>query len=124
MSYVESRMSVIAPNLSHVTDPSTAAKLLMAAGGLQAFCKIPACNVQVFGRDKKTNIGLSRASQEKHTGYIYNSKLALDVPSDLRRKVVKLVAAKAVLAARIDVGHGSPQGRISAAWPTISHRTY
>ncbi|ORY93750.1 pre-mRNA-processing factor 31 [Syncephalastrum racemosum] len=112
MSYVESRMSVIAPNLSHVTDPSTAAKLLTAAGGLQAFCKIPACNVQVLGRDRKINIGLSRASQEKHTGYIYSSNLALSVPPDLRRKVVKIVAAKAVLAARIDAGHGSPQGEM------------
>jgi U4/U6 small nuclear ribonucleoprotein PRP31 len=47
MNYVESRMTVIAPNLSHIVGTSTAAKLLTAAGGLAAFLKIPSCNVQV-----------------------------------------------------------------------------
>lgn len=40
-------MTLIAPNLSNVVGSSTAAKLLTAAGGLSAFCKIPACNIEV-----------------------------------------------------------------------------
>ncbi|KAI9279569.1 hypothetical protein BY458DRAFT_584703 [Sporodiniella umbellata] len=110
MSYVESRMSVIAPNLSHVVGTSTAAKLLTAAGGLVAFCKIPACNVQVLGNNKKTNIGFSSAHMEKHAGYIYYSELVNSVPQDLRRKAVKIIAGKAALAARIDSSHKSPSG--------------
>ncbi|RCH82850.1 U4/U6-U5 snRNP complex subunit prp31 [Rhizopus azygosporus] len=110
MSYVESRMTVIAPNLSYVVGTSTAAKLLTAAGGLLAFCKIPACNVQVLGNNKKTNTGFSTAHMERHAGYIYYSDIVKSVPQDLRRKVVKIISGKAVLAARIDATHQSPHG--------------
>ncbi|KAI7902736.1 uncharacterized protein BX663DRAFT_510302 [Cokeromyces recurvatus] len=103
MNYVESRMTVIAPNLSHIVGTSTAAKLLTAAGGLTAFCKIPACNVQ-------TNTGFSTAHMDRHAGYVFYSEPVISAPSDLKKKVVKIVSAKAVLAARIDASHRSPHG--------------
>ena len=112
IDYVESRMALVAPNMSNVVGSSTAAKLLTAAGGLSAFCKIPACNVQVLGNNKKTNTGFSSASMERHTGYIYGSDMVLAVPSDLRRKATKIIAAKCVLAARIDVMNTSPTGKV------------
>ncbi|OBZ89935.1 U4/U6 small nuclear ribonucleoprotein Prp31 [Choanephora cucurbitarum] len=111
MNYVESRMTVIAPNLSYVVGTSTAAKLLTAAGGLSAFCKIPACNVQVVGNDKKTNTGFSTAHMDRHSGYISYAEPVLAAPQDLKKKLVKIVAAKAALAARIDASHKSPQGQ-------------
>jgi RNA processing factor Prp31 len=46
--YVESRMAFIAPNLSNVIGPSTAAKLMGVAGGLTALSKMPSCNVLVW----------------------------------------------------------------------------
>lgn len=46
-SYVSSRMNVLAPNLSTIIGPTTAAKLLGVAGGLAALAKLPACNVHV-----------------------------------------------------------------------------
>ena len=49
LSYVESRMSFIAPNLTSVVGASTAAKLMGIAGGLTALSKMPACNVEVSG---------------------------------------------------------------------------
>ncbi|KAI7868164.1 hypothetical protein BDF14DRAFT_608002 [Spinellus fusiger] len=110
MGYVESRMSIIAPNLSNVVGSSTAAKLLTAAGGLMAFCKIPSCNVQVLGSSRKTNTGFSSASMERHVGYIYHSETVSAVPHDLRKKVAKILAAKCVLAARIDAQHESTDG--------------
>ena len=60
--YVESRMFLFAPNLTHICGPSTAAKLMGVlaslsvllfilvsgtAGGLTALSRIPACNIQV-----------------------------------------------------------------------------
>ncbi|CDH56223.1 nop domain-containing protein [Lichtheimia corymbifera JMRC:FSU:9682] len=110
INYVESRMTMIAPNLSNVVGSSTAAKLLTAAGGLSAFCKIPACNIEVLGNTKKTNTGFSRASMERNTGYIISSPLVLSVPADLRRKVTKIIAAKCALSARIDASQSSPSG--------------
>lgn len=55
--YVESRMTFIAPNLSMIVGASTAAKLLGIAGGLTKLSKMPACNVQVLGSQKKTLAG-------------------------------------------------------------------
>lgn len=72
--------------------------------------KTDMCYLKVLGNNKKANTGFSRASVERHTGYIYNSELVLSVPSDLRRKVTKIIAAKCVLAARIDAQHESPNG--------------
>jgi U4/U6 small nuclear ribonucleoprotein PRP31 len=110
MSYVESRMTVIAPNLSNVVGTSTAAKLLTAAGGLTAFCKIPACNVQVVGNNRKTNTGFSSAHIDRHAGYVFYSEPVVSAPQDLRKKLVKIISAKAALAARIDASHRSPNG--------------
>ncbi|KAI8393264.1 uncharacterized protein BYT42DRAFT_339 [Radiomyces spectabilis] len=111
MTYVESRMALVAPNLSNIIGSSTAAKLLTAAGGLTAFCKIPACNVMLLGKVGKASTGFSSASMEKHTGYIYYSDLVYSVPADLRRRVAKIIANKCALAARIDSLHTSPDGQ-------------
>jgi U4/U6 small nuclear ribonucleoprotein PRP31 len=46
-----------------------------------------------------------------HTGFIYQSDLVQKLPSDLRRKVSRLVAGKVTLAARIDSFHESRDGR-------------
>lgn len=46
--FVESRMSLIAPNLSVLVGASVAAKLMGVAGGLTKLSKMPACNIQVI----------------------------------------------------------------------------
>jgi U4/U6 small nuclear ribonucleoprotein PRP31 len=47
VDYVQSRMNIIAPNLSAIVGTTTAAKLMGAAGGLSALSKVPACNLSV-----------------------------------------------------------------------------
>lgn len=47
IEFVESRMSIIAPNLSIVVGSTTAAQLMGSAGGLVALSKIPSCNLPV-----------------------------------------------------------------------------
>ncbi|XP_017466653.1 PREDICTED: U4/U6 small nuclear ribonucleoprotein Prp31 [Rhagoletis zephyria] len=108
--YVESRMTFIAPNLSMIVGASTAAKLLGIAGGLTKLSKMPACNVQVLGSQKKTLSGFSKTQMLPHTGYVYFSQIVQDTSPDLRRKASRLVAAKAVLAARVDACHESVHG--------------
>ncbi|XP_005181177.2 U4/U6 small nuclear ribonucleoprotein Prp31 [Musca domestica] len=110
--YVESRMTFIAPNLSMIVGASTAAKLLGIAGGLTKLSKMPACNVQVLGSQKKTLAGFSKTQMLPHTGYVFFSQIVQDTPPDLRRKAARLVAAKAVLAARVDACHESVHGEI------------
>src|ERR1043166_7244095 len=47
LEYVESRMTLIAPNLSAIVGSTTAAKMLGQAGGLMALCKLPSFNFLV-----------------------------------------------------------------------------
>ncbi|CAG8692191.1 4137_t:CDS:10, partial [Funneliformis mosseae] len=104
LEYVESRMTLIAPNLSAIVGSTTAAKMLGQAGGLMALCKMPSCNVM------KTSTGFSSASTPRHTGYLFQSELIQRTPQDLRSKAQKIVAAKCTLAARMDRTHESTDG--------------
>ncbi len=47
IDYVQSRMSIVAPNITAIIGSTTAAQLMGAAGGLNALSRIPACNVPV-----------------------------------------------------------------------------
>ena len=110
LEYVESRMSFIAPNLSCIVGASTAAKLMGAAGGLTNLSKMPASNVLLIGKQKKTMIGMAQTSMLPHAGYIYNCEIVQEAPTDLRSKAARIVACKATLAARVDSMHGSSNG--------------
>ena len=103
--YVESRMTFIAPNLSVIVGASTAAKLMGIAGGLTNLSKMPSCNILLLGQQKKTLSGFSTTQVIPHTGYIYHCDLVQKLPSDLRRKVARILANKCTLAARVDSFH-------------------
>jgi len=105
-------MTFIAPNLSAIVGASTAAKLVGLAGGLTKLSKMPACNVQVLGAQKKILSGFSKVTMLPHTGFIYYSDICQETPPDLRRKAARLVAAKSTLAARVDAFHQAPSGII------------
>lgn len=111
-TYVESRMAAVAPNLSAIVGTGIAAKLLGLAGGLAAFSRTPSCNVMLFGAAKKSlaSAHISAASQQRHTGFIFQSPLVQSAQPEDRRKAQRAVSAKCVLAARIDAGKGSLDG--------------
>lgn len=96
LEYVQSRMNLVAPNLSAIVGTGTAAKLIAVAGGLAALSKIPGCNVQVLGKDSKASLGLSAHGQIKHVGFVYYSEIVQSTPPDYRKRVAKMVAAKYV----------------------------
>ncbi|OLY80497.1 U4/U6 small nuclear ribonucleoprotein Prp31 [Smittium mucronatum] len=109
INYVESRMELIAPNLSAIVGPAISAKLVIEAEGLSNLTKIPACNLQVLGklhRDSTVlnmlNYGPNSIKTAKHAGYLMESELVRQVPADFRSKMVRMVAAKAALAIRVD----------------------
>lgn len=114
---------------------------LGVAGGLTKLSKMPACNVLVLGSQKATLSGFSQVATLPHTGFIYYSDIVQETPpvsckykkiyilhvpplqylfyyccsflfQDLRRKAARLVAAKSMLAARVDACHESTDGRI------------
>lgn len=67
--YVENRMKHIAPNLSALVGTQCASKLMGAAGGIDVLSRMPACNIQVMGSQKKALLGFSKAGQGFHRGH-------------------------------------------------------
>ncbi|CAL8096381.1 unnamed protein product [Calicophoron daubneyi] len=112
LSYVESRMSFIAPNTSILVGASTAAKLMGHAGGLTALTKMPSCNILVLGAQKRLLSGFNNSSALPHTGYIFNADVVQKLPPDLRIKAARLIANKLALAARVDLFHEYPDGSV------------
>ncbi|KAL5488240.1 PRP31 [Sanghuangporus weigelae] len=102
-TYVSSRMNTLAPNLSAIVGTTVAAKLLGVAGGLSALAKIPACNIHLLGAQKKIAAGFSTVTQNRHTGFVFQSDLVQQTPPEYRLKIQRTVGAKCVLAARMDL---------------------
>ncbi|KAK1239616.1 hypothetical protein MKX07_001070 [Trichoderma sp. CBMAI-0711] len=107
--YVQSRMNIFAPNLTVLIGSLTAAQLLNAAGGLTGLSKTPACNIPSWG-SKKRQAGLATNIGIRQQGYLYNSDIIRGIPNDLKKQAMRIVAAKLVLAARVDRIHSSPDG--------------
>ncbi|KAK3192734.1 U4/U6-U5 snRNP complex subunit prp31 [Lecanicillium sp. MT-2017a] len=109
MEYVQSRMNIFAPNLTALIGSVTAAQLLNAAGGLTGLSKTPACNLPGWG-SKKRQAGMATNIGVRQQGYLYNSEMIRGIPNDLRKQAMRIVAAKLVLAARVDRIHSSADG--------------
>ena len=110
LQYVQSRMNRIAPNVCILIGSRMAAQLMGMAGGLAALSKIPACNIQVMGQERRHMSGFSNLSAMPHMGIIQYCDIVQDCPPFLRKKALKLVAAKVALMARVDSYDNHPDG--------------
>ncbi|KAF3331489.1 pre-mRNA processing ribonucleoprotein binding region-containing protein isoform X2 [Carex rostrata] len=110
LEFVESRMGYIAPNLSAIVGSAVASRLVGSAGGLTALAKMPACNVQLLGFKRKNLAGMSKVSA-LHVGFLEQTEMFQSTPEPLRARVVRVLAAKSTLAARIDSIRGDPTGK-------------
>lgn len=102
LAFVESKMTKIAPNTTHLIGSRVAAQLIGLAGGLDALTRIPACNIQVIGQEKKHLSGFSNAAAMPHTGILYYADPIQRCPPFIRRKALKMLAGKVALMARVD----------------------
>lgn len=114
LSFVEKNMTVIAPNLSVILGAPIAAKLMGLAGGLMNLAMMPSCNIPILGSHKVSNIELDFNAPPR-VGLIYECDLIQKIPfdhtKDVRKRAVKWVANKLVLAARCDVSKSDSEGR-------------
>ncbi|KAI9917488.1 hypothetical protein PsorP6_013013 [Peronosclerospora sorghi] len=90
--FVERRMKYLAPNVSQLVGTRIAAQLIGLAGGVAELARIPSCNLQVLGQEKKVLSGFSSAYALKHTGILFFSDLV----------EARAVAGKLSLMARVD----------------------
>lgn len=122
LSFVELNMTKFAPNLSVLLGPSVAAKLVSRAGGLTQLAAEPACNISVIGSEKVTTLGVSTVDgapvSGNRWGHIYHSDIVQRLPlhhiKDVRKRAVRLLAAKSALAARCDLNKSHADGNFGA----------
>ena len=94
-----------APNLAAVVGPEVAAGLVTEAGGLRVLACMPSCAVQTLA-----DASGGAAAPRSRTGLVATCPAVADLPAALRDRAVRLVAAKAVLAARVDALGGVQGG--------------
>jgi U4/U6 small nuclear ribonucleoprotein PRP31 len=108
-------MHFLAPNLSEITGPSTAAALIAAAGGLDALARMPACNIQVIGTQKKNLLGFSKVGVKTHLGLFREMEMVKKAPLDFQIRLVRLLSTNCAKAVRVDASRGCPSGNIGKA---------
>ena len=108
--HVESEMQEIAPNLSAILGTAVGARILGRAGSLKRMASLPASTIQVLGAEKALFRSLKTGSQPPKHGLLFQHAMVHAAPRWQRGKIARAVAAKAVIAARVDVyGEGLNQ---------------
>jgi len=82
------------------------------AGGLTNLSKMPSCNLEVLGCQRRSLSGFSSSAIMPHTGFVFLTDLVQESPPDLRRKAARLVANKCTIASRVDASHAASDGSI------------
>jgi len=109
-THVETQMESIAPNLSGILGTAVGARILARAGSLRRLAFMPASTIQVLGAEKALFRSLRTGSQPPKHGLLFQHPLVHSAPRWQRGKIARAIAAKAAIAARVDVfGEGKNQ---------------
>ncbi|MCE2614535.1 MAG: ribonucleotide-diphosphate reductase subunit beta, partial [Nitrosopumilus sp. (ex Thoosa mismalolli)] len=101
--HIESEMVSIAPNLSAILGTAVGARILGRSGSLKRLAGLPASTIQVLGAEKALFRSLKTGSQPPKHGFLFQHAMVHASPRWQRGKIARAIAAKAVIAARIDV---------------------
>ena len=110
LQYLEMVVTTTAPNLCALLGTEVASKVLSACGGLKDMLNTPASTVQVLGQQRGPMFGLSATGAGVWNNYLSGSEIVRKAPESLRKKAIRMLAAKTVLAARVDYFKRSPAG--------------
>ena len=80
IKYLEQKMSQIAPNTCEILGSSLTSKMVASAGGIVELSKMPACNIQVLGSQKKALNGLSTQTASLHRGHLQEMEMVQSAP--------------------------------------------
>ncbi|EDO06582.2 pre-mRNA processing ribonucleoprotein (Prp31) C terminal domain family protein [Babesia bovis T2Bo] len=105
--YLETRMALLAPNVSAIIGTALAARLITQAGGLTTLAKMPSQNIMLVGGNRKGTVV---------PGVIYSCDIIQNAPSAVKHRAVKLVSGKLSLAAKIDMFKEATDGSMGAEY--------
>jgi len=104
--HLEGQMRSVAPNLSAILGDAVGARLLARAGSLKKLASLPASTIQVLGAEKALFRALKTGAQPPKHGLLFQHAMVHSAPRWQRGKIARAVAAKAAIAARVDVYGG------------------
>jgi len=103
---IDSQMEEIAPNITAVLGTTVGARILAKAGSLIKLSTMPASTIQVLGAEKALFRALKTGSNPPKHGLLFQHAVVHAAPRWQRGKIARAIAAKAAIAARVDV-HGA-----------------
>jgi len=109
-SYLSSRMSEVAPNVSALIGDTVGARLISHAGSLTNLAKYPASTVQIVGAEKALFRALKNKGNTPKYGHIYHSSFIGRAGAKNKGRIARFLANKVSIASRIDSFADEPTG--------------
>jgi len=104
--HVDEQMKEEAPNISAILGTTVGARVLAHAGSLKRLATMPASTIQILGAEKALFRSLKTGANPPKHGILFQHALVHAAPRWQRGKIARAVAAKAAIAARVDVFGG------------------
>jgi nucleolar protein 56 len=117
-SFVDKRMSELAPNLRELAGASLGAKLISHVGSIKRLAMLPSSTIQIIGAEKALFRHLKTGERPPKHGLIYQHPEVRGSRWWIRGKVARLLAAKITLAVRKDFFSGEKDPSIVEGFQT------
>jgi len=101
--HVDEQMKEQAPNISAILGTTVGARILARAGSLKRLATMPASTIQILGAEKALFRSLKTGANPPKHGILFQHATVHAAPRWQRGKIASAVAAKAAIAARVDV---------------------
>jgi nucleolar protein 56 len=101
-SYLSSKMSSVAPNLTTLIGEQVGARLISHAGSLTSLAKYPASTVQILGAEKALFRALKTKGNTPKYGLIFHSTFIGRAGAKNKGRISRYLANKCSIASRID----------------------
>ncbi len=105
-THLEQEMDTVAPNMKEILGATIGARMIAKVGSLERLAMLPASTIQVIGAEKALFRALKTGSRPPKHGIIFQHPLVHSAPRWQRGKIARAIAAKAVIAARMDAYKG------------------
>ena len=101
--HVNEQMEEQAPNISAILGTAVGARILAHAGSLNRLGRMPASTIQILGAEKALFRSLKTGANPPKHGILFQHAAVHAAPRWQRGKIARAVAAKAAIAARVDL---------------------
>jgi len=101
-TYLQTKMGLIAPNLTSLVGEIVAARLISHAGSLTNLAKFPASTVQILGAEKALFRALKTRGKTPKYGLLFHSTFIGRAGTVHKGRISRFLANKCSIASRID----------------------